>query len=108
MDYGTLPLEEEDHFHRLDAHLVATDTLMATLDNIQATIDAKGMMVAHGAAGYGKTMSVNSALRQVAPNITYRLELRSGPTPATSATDCSAPWGCPGNRPPVRSNSTPS
>ncbi|MFF6779034.1 AAA family ATPase [Streptomyces sp. NPDC012637] len=79
--YGTLPSEKEDHFHRLDAHLVATDTLMTTLDNVKATIEDKGMMVAYGAAGCGKTMSVNSALRQVAPDITYRLELRSGPTP---------------------------
>ncbi|MEJ8673044.1 hypothetical protein WKI71_45540 [Streptomyces sp. MS1.AVA.1] len=108
MDYGRLPAEDEDHFHRLDAHLVATNTLMTTLDDVQATIDAKAMMVAYGSAGYGKTMSVNSALRKIAPDNTYRLELRSGPTPATSATDCLTPWGCPGSRRPGRSNSTPS
>ncbi|MER5966563.1 AAA family ATPase [Streptomyces sp. NPDC002057] len=34
-----------------------------------------------GPAGYGKTMAVNSALRALAPKDTYRLELRSGPTP---------------------------
>ena len=39
MDYGRLPAEDEDHFHRLDAHLVATDTLMTTLDDVQATIE---------------------------------------------------------------------
>ena len=101
MDHGTLPPEEDDHFHRLDAHLVATDTLMATLDNIQATIEAKGMMVAYGAAGCSKTMSVNSALRKVAPDITYRLELRSGPTPRDIRHGLFRALGLPGE-PPTR------
>ncbi|MFF3459697.1 AAA family ATPase [Streptomyces sp. NPDC002730] len=101
MDYGTLPPEDDDHFHHLDAHLVATDTLMATLDNIQATIEAKAMMVAHGAAGHGKTMSVNSALRKVAPDITYRLELRSGPTPRDIRHGLFRALGLPGE-PPTR------
>ncbi|WP_051967385.1 ATP-binding protein [Kitasatospora mediocidica] len=77
---GRLPAEADDHIHRLDAHLVATDALMTTLDNIEATIEAKAMMCAFGPAGHGKTMSVNSALRQLAPDTTVRLELRSGPT----------------------------
>ncbi|MGW6638246.1 AAA family ATPase [Streptomyces cyaneofuscatus] len=101
MDYGSLPTEEDDHFHRLDAHLVATNTLMTTLDNVQATIAAKGMMVAYGAAGCGKTMSVNSALRKVAPDITYRLELRSGPTPRDIRHGLFRALGLPGE-PPTR------
>ncbi|MFJ7182229.1 hypothetical protein ACIQXA_39095 [Streptomyces massasporeus] len=106
MDYGRLPAEDEDHFHRLDAHLVATDALMTTLDDVQATIDAKAMMVAYGAAGYGKTMSVNSALRKIPPTTPTAWSCARGRPPATSATDCFTPWGCPGNRRPGRSNST--
>lgn len=81
MDYGRLPVESADHFHRLDAHVVATEALLTTVDNIQDTIAAQGMMCVFGASGFGKTMSVNSALRKLAPDISYRLELRSGPTP---------------------------
>ncbi|MFD9280253.1 AAA family ATPase [Streptomyces mirabilis] len=101
MDYGKLPPESADHFHHLDAHLVATDTLMTTLDNIQATIEAKAMMCAYGSAGYGKTMSVNSALRKLAPDITYRLELRSGPTPRDIRHGLFRALGLPGE-PPTR------
>ena len=101
MDYGKLPPESADHFHHLDAHLVATDALMTTLDNIQATIEAKAMMCAYGSAGYGKTMSVNSALRKLAPDITYRLELRSGPTPRDIRHGLFRALGLPGE-PPTR------
>lgn len=101
MDYGKLPPESADHFHHLEAHLVATDTLMTTLDNIQATIEAKAMMCAYGSAGYGKTMSVNSALRKLAPDITYRLELRSGPTPRDIRHGLFRALGLPGE-PPTR------
>ncbi len=101
VDYGRLPAEDDDHFHRLDAHLVATNTLMTTLDDIQATIDAKAMMVAYGSAGYGKTMSVNSALRKIAPDNTYRLELRSGPTPRDIRHGLFHALGLPGE-PPTR------
>ncbi|PWI12597.1 ATP-binding protein [Streptomyces sp. Act143] len=80
--YGRLPDEREDHFLGLEAaHLVGTEALLTTRDNIEAVIEAKAMMCAYGPAGYGKTMAVNSALRALAPDITYRLELRSGPTP---------------------------
>ena len=99
MDYGKLLPESADHFHHLDAHLVATDTLMTTLDNIQATIEAKAMMCAYGSAGYGKTMSVNSALRKLAPDITYRLELRSGPTPRDIRHGLFRALGLPGEPP---------
>ncbi len=99
MDYGRLPSERDDHFHRLDAHLVATDTLMRTLDNIEETIEAKAMMAIYGAAGHGKTMSVNAALRQIASDITYRLELRSGPTPRDIRHGLFRALGLPGDPP---------
>jgi hypothetical protein len=101
MDYGTLPPENSDNFHRLDAHVVATETLLTTVDNIQDTIEAQGMMCAYGPAGFGKTMSVNSALRKLAPGISYRLELRSGPTPRDIRHGLYRALGLPGD-PPAR------
>ncbi|MGW2089729.1 AAA family ATPase [Streptomyces sp. NPDC001880] len=80
--YGRLPAMRDDHFLGLeDAQLVGTESLLTTKDNIEAVIKAKAMMCAYGPAGYGKTMAVNSALRELAPRATYRLELRAGPTP---------------------------
>ncbi|MDQ0938831.1 ATP-binding protein [Streptomyces sp. V1I1] len=82
LDYGLLPDASEDHFLGLEqAQLVGTDTLLTTRDNIEAVIEAKAMMCVYGPAESGKTMSVNSALRHLAPDITHRLELRAGPTP---------------------------
>lgn len=82
LSYGRLPDEREDHFLGLEAaHVVGTEALLTTRDNLESVIKAKAMMCAYGPAGYGKTMAVNSALRDLAPDITYRLELRSGPTP---------------------------
>lgn len=99
MDYGVLPEERDDHIHQLDAQLVATNALMTTLDNIEDTIKAKAIMCAYGPAGYGKTMSVNSALRQVAPDLTLRLELRSGPTPRDIRHGLFRALGLPGEPP---------
>jgi hypothetical protein len=40
IEYGHLPPERLDHFHRLEAaQLVATDALMTTRDNIEAVIE---------------------------------------------------------------------
>ncbi|MFI1200402.1 AAA family ATPase [Streptomyces sp. NPDC020883] len=101
MTYGRLPTASADHFHHLDAHVVATKALLTTVDNIQDTIEAQGMMCALGSAGFGKTMSVNSALRKLAPDITYRLELRSGPTPRDIRHGLFKALGLPGD-PPTR------
>lgn len=82
LSYGRLPAEWEDHFLGLEAaQVVGTEALLTTRDNIEAVIEARAMMCAYGPAGYGKTMAVNCALRDLAPEVTYRLELRSGPTP---------------------------
>ncbi|MEU0941103.1 ATP-binding protein [Embleya sp. NPDC005971] len=102
LDYGLLPDESEDHFLGLEqAQLVGTDTLLTTRDNIEAVIEAKAMMCVHGPAGSGKTMSVNSALRHLAPDITHRLELRAGPTPRDIRHGLFQALGLPGE-PPAR------
>ncbi|MDX2733608.1 ATP-binding protein, partial [Streptomyces sp. PA03-2a] len=102
LDYGLLPDESEDHFLGLEqAQLVGTDTLLTTRDNIEAVIEAKAMMCVYGPAGSGKTMSVNSALRHLAPDITHRLELRAGPTPRDIRHGLFQALGLPGE-PPAR------
>lgn len=58
------------------------------------------------AAGYGKTMSVNSALRELAPDITYRLKLRSGPYPRDIRHGLFQALGLPVIRPRAPSSST--
>lgn len=100
-NFGRLPAESTDHFHRLDAHVVATESLLTTVDNIQDTIETQGMMCVYGRAGFGKTTSVNSALRKLAPDLTYRLELRSGPTPRDIRHGLFKALGLPGD-PPAR------
>ncbi|MFF8995944.1 ATP-binding protein [Streptomyces sp. NPDC014983] len=56
------------------------------------------MMCVYGPAGSGKTMSVNSALRHLAPDITHRLELRAGPTPRDIRHGLFQALGLPGPR----------
>ncbi|MFE4416556.1 ATP-binding protein, partial [Streptomyces sp. NPDC056821] len=81
--------------------MVGTDTLLTTRDNSEAVIEAKAMMCVYGPAGSGKTMSVNSALRHLAPNITHHLELRAGPTPRDIRHGLFQALGLPGE-PPAR------
>ncbi|MEV0584482.1 ATP-binding protein [Nonomuraea sp. NPDC050310] len=72
----------EDHYLRLpEANVVATDALQETLYNIGEVIDAHAMMCIHGDAGLGKTLSVNQTLRDLAPESTFRIQLRERPTP---------------------------
>ncbi|MEU0375467.1 ATP-binding protein [Streptomyces sp. NPDC006283] len=59
------------------------------------------MMCVYRPAGSGKTMSVNSAPRHLAPDITHRLELRAGPTPRDIRHGLFQALGLPGE-PPVR------
>lgn len=71
-----------DHYLGLaGAQIVATDALVAMHDNLAEVIDAKAMMCVHGAAGLGKTLSVQASLRELAPQSTYRVQFRARPTP---------------------------
>ncbi|MER5642777.1 ATP-binding protein [Kitasatospora sp. NPDC002227] len=79
---GMLPPERADHYLNLtDARVVATEALRTTQDNIAATLQARAMMVLSGAAGNGKSFSVNATLRHLAPRNTYRVAFRARPTP---------------------------
>ena len=71
-----------EHFLGLPgAHIVATDTLLTTRDNLADVIDSKAMMCVHGDAGLGKTLSVNASLRDLAPEAVCRVQFRARPTP---------------------------
>lgn len=73
---------QADHFLALPgAHIVATEALMLTKDNIADVIDAKAMMCVHGDAGLGKTFSVNASLRELARDMVCRVQFRARPTP---------------------------
>ncbi|MCW2133410.1 MULTISPECIES: AAA family ATPase [Micrococcaceae] len=72
----------EDHYLALPgANVVATDALLALRDNLVDVIAARAMMCVHGDAGLGKTLSVNAALRALAPADVCRVQFRARPTP---------------------------
>lgn len=74
--------EQTDHYLRLkDAQIVATQALMACQDNLYDVLDLEAMACMYGGAGYGKSLAVNAALRELAPNNTVRVVFRSRPYP---------------------------
>jgi len=73
--------EQTDHYlHLDDAKIVATRALLACQDNIYDVIETEAMACVHGSAGFGKSLSVNATLREVAPDNTLRVVFRSRPT----------------------------
>ncbi|MGW6412960.1 AAA family ATPase [Streptomyces vinaceus] len=78
---GPLPPPRKDHYLSLpDANVMGTMAMKETLANLGEVIAARGMMCVYGPAGLGKTMSVNAALRELAPKSTRRIEFRGRPT----------------------------
>lgn len=73
---------DDDHYLGLaGANLVATEALLALRDNLADVVAARAMMCVHGQAGLGKTLSVNAALRALAPAEVCRVQFRARPTP---------------------------
>jgi hypothetical protein len=74
---------EADHYLALeDARVVGTKSVRVCRDNIADVMEAKAMACMYGGAGYGKSLSVNAALRELAPGATtIRVVFRSRPTP---------------------------
>ena len=73
--------EQTDHYlHLDDAKIVATRALLACQDNIYDVLETEAMACFHGSAGFGKSLSVNATLREVAPDNTLRVVFRSRPT----------------------------
>lgn len=79
---GALDETASDQFLGLSgAHIVATEALLATKDNLADVLEDKAMMCVHGDAGLGKTLSVNASLREIAPDTVCRVQFRARPTP---------------------------
>jgi hypothetical protein len=73
--------EQSDHYLRLeDAVIVGTEALLSCQDNLYDVIEAQAMACFHGSAGFGKSLSVNATLRELAPDNTLRVVFRSRPT----------------------------
>ena len=74
--------ERDDHYLGLaGASVVATDALLVLQDNLVDVVAARAMMCVHGDAGLGKTLSVNTSLRALAPADVCRVQFRARPTP---------------------------
>ncbi|GGT44090.1 hypothetical protein GCM10010271_55020 [Streptomyces kurssanovii] len=50
-----------------DASVVTTRALLTARENITDTVAARAMMCIHGGAGFGKTLAVNTCLRELEP-----------------------------------------
>ncbi|MGW1090954.1 AAA family ATPase [Streptomyces sp. NPDC002596] len=48
-----------------DASIVTTRALLTARENIKDTVEARAMMCIHGGAGFGKTLAVNTCLREL-------------------------------------------
>jgi hypothetical protein len=67
-----------DHYLGLKgAHLVPTTATRTTHAQLRTVIEAHAMMCVHGGVGLGKTVAVNTSLRDLAPDNTLRLQLSS-------------------------------
>ncbi|MGW3077820.1 ATP-binding protein [Kitasatospora sp. NPDC001132] len=97
---GMLPPERADHYLNLEgARTVATEALRTAQDNIAATLEARAMMCIAGAAGNGKSLSVNASLRLLAPDNSYRIAFRARPTPRDIRHELFRALGLPGEPP---------
>ncbi|MDX3077865.1 ATP-binding protein [Streptomyces sp. MI02-7b] len=67
-----------DHYLGLKgAHLVPTTATRTTQGNLRTVVDASAIMCVHGRVGLGKTVAVNTSLRDLAPTTTLRLQFSS-------------------------------
>jgi len=77
-----------DHYLGLTgARLMPTTASRLTQQHLKSAIKAKAMLCIHGDVGLGKTLAVNTNLRDLAPDKTLWLECRKG---ATLTVLCSA------------------
>ncbi|MFF5483462.1 AAA family ATPase, partial [Streptomyces sp. NPDC012935] len=64
-----------------DAAVVTTRALLTARENITDTVAARAMMCIHGGAGHGKTLAVNTCLRELEPGEDVRrVTFRARPT----------------------------
>ncbi|WP_053729724.1 AAA family ATPase [Streptomyces sp. WM6378] len=63
-------------------------TALARLQSLRAAIEARAMICIYGQAGRGKSLAVNTSLRELAPKLTRRIQFRGpslDPRPAPRA-----------------------
>lgn len=79
---GAVPPADADQYLKLpDAHIVTTRALLTARENLADTIESRAMMCVYGDAGYGKTLAVNTCLRELEPaEEVRRITFRSRPT----------------------------
>lgn len=76
----TLPSKGEQYLNLKGASIVGTEALEETQDTLADVLEARAMMCVHGDAGLGKTLSVVSSLRALAPENSFRVQFRTRPT----------------------------
>ncbi|MEV8068851.1 hypothetical protein AB0P32_22440, partial [Streptomyces sp. NPDC085995] len=78
----TPPPAEGDQYLKLpSAHIVATRALLRARKNLDDTIETRAMMCVYDGAGFGKTLSANTCLRDLEPDEEMRrIASRSRPT----------------------------
>ncbi|GAA1393671.1 hypothetical protein GCM10009639_26990 [Kitasatospora putterlickiae] len=98
---GLLPPQASDQYLNLPgAQIVTTRALLAARDNLADTIDARAMMCVHGGAGFGKTLAVNTCLRNLDPaEDIRRITFRVRPTPRAVRHELFAALDLPGTPP---------
>lgn len=76
-------LDERDHHYLglAGANIVATQALLSLHENLADVVEQPAMMCVHGNAGLGMTLSVNAALRALAPAAVCRVQFRARPAP---------------------------
>ncbi|MFD8566644.1 AAA family ATPase [Streptomyces sp. NPDC059639] len=100
---GVLPPATGDHYlyRRLpDAQIVATTALLRARESLADTVEARAMMCVYGASGCGKTVAVNTGLRELAPREEIRqITFRSRPTARAVRYEIFAALGLSGDAP---------
>jgi hypothetical protein len=90
-----------------DASVVTTRALLTARENIGDTVAARAMMCIHGGAGFGKTLAVNTCLRELEPHEdSARSPSGPVPPPERCATSCSPRSTWPASRRATPANST--
>jgi len=83
-----------------DAQIVATRALLNARESIRDTVDARAMMCIHGGAGFGKTLAVNTCLRELEPDEdVHRITFRARPTARAVRHELFTSLGLPGEAP---------
>ncbi|WP_406165157.1 ATP-binding protein [Streptomyces canus] len=97
-----------DHYLDLrGAHLVPTTASRLTQRHLAVALEEKAMFCMHGDVGLGKTLAVNTSLRDLAPTTTLWLECRKGAPLTTLCSTLYRVLGLPGEPPAKVDDCTP-